>query len=213
VHQHSPLTRDIYEPVVHGWCTLDDVDGDSGTLRVVPGSHQLTRHIQSFDSPPFFGGFADRMEHRFTIDLPLRAGEAVIFERSLLHGSAPNRTSRPSIRFLTGNFPAESPYCILAPHSGDRFEAMEADSATVDTRLICLGDGDRSPFASAGMLPSRNEAITEVEFEALLSLGKRVRPGYDPIDEVRRAGGAGAGGWGRFSSRGLRLPSFISARP
>jgi hypothetical protein len=53
-HQHNPMTDDMFEPVLQGWCTLDDVDEESGALRIVPGSHQIVRHIQSFHSPSFF---------------------------------------------------------------------------------------------------------------------------------------------------------------
>jgi hypothetical protein len=186
-HQHNPMTDDMFEPVLHGWCTLDDVDGERGALRIVPGSHQILRHIQSFHSPPFFAGFQDRLETRFAETLPMRAGEAILFERTLLHGSTPNRSDRSSIRLFSVLLPTESRYCVLVPRGDDCYEAIEtmADPSEFEPGVFCMAGGDLPDHRSAGILPSRNVQLTEEEFAELLRSGARVRPGFDPIDEIR----------------------------
>lgn len=186
MHQHQPLSSDIFEPSLHCWLTLDDVGAENGALRVIPGSHQILRHIQSFNSPPFFSSFAGALEERYAVTVPMRAGEAVLFERSLLHGSCPNRTARPTIRILSTLLPIESALCILAERGTDVFEALEVGDQSIDPGLYCIAGGDTSRLKSAGLLPNRNMPITEREFARLLRLGAKVRPGYDPVDEIRR---------------------------
>jgi hypothetical protein len=186
LHQHQPLTANIYEPVIHAWTTLDDVDDNNGALRVVPGSHALLRHVQSFNSPPYFAGFAHLVEERYAITVPMKAGETILFDRSLLHGSTPNSSPSLSIRMLSTLLPKESAFCILTEH-GDGFEAHEVGSALthIDAGLFCIAGGNLAGLKSAGWIKSRNMELNEAEFAGLLKLGQRIRPGYDPIDEVR----------------------------
>ena len=185
MHQHQPVTFDIYEPSVHCWLTLDDVNSSAGALRVVPGSHALLRHVQSFATPPFFASFAERLEQHYAIDLDMRAGEAVIFERSLLHGSAPNLSPTSRLRVLGTAIPSESRLCILAEQQPGRFEALEVGGAFIDPTLYCIADANRAALKSAGVIDNRNAQLTEPEFSALLESGAKVRPGFDPIDTLR----------------------------
>lgn len=186
MHQHQPVTADIFEPVIHAWTTLDDVDETNGALRVIPGSHSILRHVQSFDSKPFFSGFAPALEDRYAVTLPMRAGQAVLFERSLLHGSAPNSSSRPSIRLLSTLLPSESALCIL-DQRGETFEALEVGRSQVeiDPGLFCIHGGVPAGMKSAGQIQNRNMQISEAQFAALLRSGHKIRPGYDPIDTIQ----------------------------
>lgn len=186
MHQHQPVTRDIYETVVHCWLTLDDSGRDRGGLRIVPGSHAITRHVQSFDSPPYFAAFADRLERDHARTLELRAGQAVIFERSLLHGSEPNRGSHPLLRILGTAIPQESRLCVLAEHSSGRFEAFEVGEAMIDADLYCIARENRAGLRSAGRIANQNLALGEQEFVALVEAGRRIRPGSDPLAQLRQ---------------------------
>jgi len=185
MHQHQPVTRDIYETAVHCWLTLDDSGQDRGGLRIVPGSHAITRHVQSFDSPPYFASFADRLERDHARTLDLRAGQAVIFERSLLHGSEPNRADHPMLRILGTAIPQESRLCVLAEDQPGQFEALEVGDAVIDADLYCIVRENRAALRSAGPIANRNLALDEGEFVALVEAGSRIGPGSDPIDRVR----------------------------
>ncbi len=187
MHQHQPMSDNIYEPALHCWLTLDDVGPDNGALRVIPGSHQIVRHVQSFHAPSYFHGFAQAMEDRHARTLSMRAGEAIIFDRSLLHGSCANTSAEPSIRVLAGAIPRESAFCIMTEGEGETFEALAVEGKQIDPTLYCIAGGNEAGLRSHGKIPNRNEQITETEFVALLARGERIRPGYDPIDQVRAA--------------------------
>ncbi|MDZ4113572.1 MAG: phytanoyl-CoA dioxygenase family protein [Brevundimonas sp.] len=185
MHQHQPMTPDIFEPALHCWLTLDDVGPDTGALRVVPGSHQIVRHVQSFNAPPFFQSFAQALEDRHAVTVSMRAGEAIVFDRALLHGSCANKGAEPAIRLLAGAIPRESTFCIMVESANETFDALEVGGKQIDPTLHCIAGGNEAGLKNRGRLANRNEQITEAEFEALLALGKRIQPGYDPIDEVR----------------------------
>ena len=117
--------------------------------------------------------------------LELEPGQAVIFERSLLHGSEPNHGSDPLLRILGTAIPAESKLCVLAESEPGRFEALEVGEGEIDPELYCIARENRAALKSAGTVANRNLALTEDEFTALIAAGERIAPGYDPIDRIR----------------------------
>jgi hypothetical protein len=60
-----------------------------------------------------------------------------------------------------------------------------ADPSEFEPGVFCMAGGELPDHRSAGILPSRNVQLTETEFAELLRSGARVRPGFDPIDEIR----------------------------
>lgn len=187
-HQHQPVTSNIYEPAVHCWLTLDPAGPSTGGLRVVPGSHRLTRHVQSFETSSYFASFCESLERSYMRALDLRPGQAIIFERSLLHGSSPNDSDKPRLRILGTAIPTESELCILSETEPGTFDALEVGEATIDPELFCISRDNPAKLRFAGRIANRNEALSEREFSALLQSGLRIRPGLDPIDEIRRSG-------------------------
>jgi hypothetical protein len=187
-HQHQPVTSDIYEPAVHCWLTIDDAGPTTGGLRLVPGSHRLTRHVQSFETASYFSTFCETLEQSYMRSLDLRAGQAVIFERSLLHGSSPNDSAEPRLRILGTAIPSESQLCILSETEPGSFDALEVGGATIDPELFCIARDNPARLRLAGRIDNRNEALSIEEFRALLRSGLRIAPGIDPIDEIRRRG-------------------------
>jgi hypothetical protein len=69
------------------WIALGDVDAGNGCLRVVPGSHQRAMAHRSHGGDPV--GFVNRIEGdpAGAVDVPLAAGDAIVFHDLLLHAS------------------------------------------------------------------------------------------------------------------------------
>jgi hypothetical protein len=84
------------------WVALVDVDESNGCLSVIPCSHLKHRSPRSLESA--FPGAAEEAELRknYSKSVPLKAGEAVVFDRSLFHDSAPNITNshRPAVQIV-----------------------------------------------------------------------------------------------------------------
>jgi ectoine hydroxylase-related dioxygenase (phytanoyl-CoA dioxygenase family) len=87
VDEDRDWSMNIIAPIV-------DTNSQNGAFRVVPGSHKIMPKIRSLD-------LEDRAEtlisHEVTDPLvetlPMRAGDAVFYLNSLLHGSGPNRAT------------------------------------------------------------------------------------------------------------------------
>jgi hypothetical protein len=77
------------------WCPLVDTDAENGTLHVVPGSHRWVTGLRgSGDFAEATTGVEDLLGER-AVTVPLRSGEAIVYDAALIHGSPPNRTDRP----------------------------------------------------------------------------------------------------------------------
>jgi len=106
LHQHAPYVADFRETVINCWCPLIDCDESSGTLQIVPRSHQLLRHVQTPQTPHYWNGFADAVRERHLATVG--AGQAILFEDSMPHGSTANRRSVPRVATLTTLIPQDA---------------------------------------------------------------------------------------------------------
>ncbi|MFN8394084.1 MAG: phytanoyl-CoA dioxygenase family protein [Bacteroidia bacterium] len=81
------------------WIPLVDVDMDNGCLGVIKGSHRYFDWPRCSPSPQFRTPLG---EHMFTIFpyltlVPMKAGQAIIFDNRTLHASPPNTTDSPRL--------------------------------------------------------------------------------------------------------------------
>jgi hypothetical protein len=74
------------------WCPLQDVDEGNGCLEVVPGSHRAARQPRAAGAPFLFAGMEPVLREHLRA-VPMRAGDALVFDHCLIHGSSVNRTN------------------------------------------------------------------------------------------------------------------------
>ncbi len=103
----SVVDENIYESA-NVWVAIEDTTTENGTLCFHPGSHKNANKIR--------GGGAlfspiDQVGTEF-IDVPLKAGEAIIFYHSVFHGSKSNLSNAPRIVAYCGIVPEEAPLQI-----------------------------------------------------------------------------------------------------
>lgn len=99
-HQDWSLVDEARYRSVNIWIPLVDVDERNGALRVLPGSHKVLGAVRCSPAPPVSHqppGWHVPMED--LQPLVMRAGQAVVFDHALLHGSDPNRSAavRPAV--------------------------------------------------------------------------------------------------------------------
>jgi hypothetical protein len=112
-HQDSTLVDEQRFRSVTIWCPLTDTTGadgqDNGILRFVPGSHEFVRWIRAHDPGAFaFDGLEQDIVDHFGVALPLRAGEAVLFDHRTVHFSMPNDSQDSRLVVAMGLRPAEA---------------------------------------------------------------------------------------------------------
>jgi hypothetical protein len=119
------------------WCPLVDVDGGSGALRVVPGSHRWSPNLRgSGDVPAPLAGIVERLHAvTQTVTVPLRAGEALVYDPGLLHGSAGNTATHVRTVAAIATAPAGAPLVHFhAEEGGGEVEGYVIDEAYYTTQ-------------------------------------------------------------------------------
>ncbi len=81
------------------WCPLIDVDKNNGCLQVVPRSHRISKNLRP--APRYPNSFIN-VHHElsdYSVNLPMKAGEAIFYDHALLHASPINtsKNNRPAV--------------------------------------------------------------------------------------------------------------------
>jgi hypothetical protein len=101
LHQDYTYVDQSIHRAVHIWIPLIDVTEDNGCLTLVPRSHHLVNHISAMiDNPSPYDPFRTVLDKECKISLPMKAGEAFVYDQRLLHGSTSNK--REGIRIAMG---------------------------------------------------------------------------------------------------------------
>lgn len=74
------------------WVPLDDVDDKNGCMYVLPKSHEYIRGYRHLTIPSVFGPIYETV-WKYMLPVPLKAGEAIVFDHALGHASKPNSSN------------------------------------------------------------------------------------------------------------------------
>lgn len=88
-HQDWTYTDERDAPAVLCWIPLVDTTADSGALRAVSGSHRWTTGVRPSGVAGPTDPHQEALEARATT-VALRAGQAMVYDPGLIHGSWPN---------------------------------------------------------------------------------------------------------------------------
>ena len=76
------------------WLPLVDVDKNNGCMYMVPRSQQLFTYEQPFSMEWPYPQLVDPLK-KYAVDIPMKAGDMLIFSGKTLHGSHPNLSKDP----------------------------------------------------------------------------------------------------------------------
>jgi hypothetical protein len=185
-HQHPPFIADHTDTSVTCWCPLQACDGRSGALQVVPGSHKLLWHLQTQDEFPYWTLFHDRITDTYFKTFELRPGEAVLFDDTLIHASAPNLRDERRIAVIANMIPKDAVPAFFfkneSPEGGYGIYKPPTDYCYFDQVNGTLPPRDQ--WEQIGTYADRNVAITQDQFDRLLANRVRIAPGVDPYEAV-----------------------------
>ena len=81
------------------WTPLVDTTIENGCLGVIEGSHKITNAIRGPLIRQSTREHEPEWERRYGTLLPMKTGDAIIYDHALLHYSLPNKSSRPRPAF------------------------------------------------------------------------------------------------------------------
>ncbi len=111
-HQDHPFDPHTNDDVVVALLMLDDMTVENGCLQVVPGSH-LERYSH-YDGDRFVGEIAGENLEQFdrrSVHLTGAAGDLILSDTWMVHGSAANRTQKPR-RMLICDYSAADAFTL-----------------------------------------------------------------------------------------------------
>jgi hypothetical protein len=130
LHQDPSIVNETFRKSFQVWCPLIDVDQSNGCLQVIPKSHLLNskpRHQFAFSVFPYSQNILSLMKHRYLSSEPMKAGQALIYDRRLFHGSYPNSTNIERLAIVCLLAPKNKPlhFCYQEVSSSDKIEIFE----------------------------------------------------------------------------------------
>ena len=166
-HQDPTLVDERHHTGVTVWIPLVDVDVANGMLHVVPGSHRFSARLRTQDvDQSTFADFDHQFLHEHGRGVPMRAGEALIFDNRLVHFSLPNRGREERVVLSFGMRPRSGSCVVVAP-DGDEVAIHEvADDFYIDVLPAVRDDWrpDRPPVAT---ITNPDEVWTEAALDRL----------------------------------------------
>jgi ectoine hydroxylase-related dioxygenase (phytanoyl-CoA dioxygenase family) len=116
LHQDNMSLRADPDTCLAAWIAVDDVDADNGGLAVVPGSHQVDLLCpEPADlTQSFTGAEVPVPDGLSKVQTKMRAGDALFFHGSVVHGSRPNTTADRFRRALIFHYIPEDSTVIAA---------------------------------------------------------------------------------------------------
>lgn len=177
IHQNWPVI-DINDTTITVWCPLSDTNEQNGTLQVVEGSHKLVPDISGPWGNPFFKNFEEELIEEYLKPISCTAGEAVVFDDSLIHWSSRNSSDSPRVAIQILCVPTDRTPVFYyldqnAPEKG--FEVFKIDSEFFMERTITDILKRPKDVKSLGFVRNTNLFLTVGEFAEKLKHGDEIR--------------------------------------
>jgi thioesterase domain-containing protein/ectoine hydroxylase-related dioxygenase (phytanoyl-CoA dioxygenase family)/glycosyltransferase involved in cell wall biosynthesis len=153
-HSGMPLHQDpsvVDESLLKSfglWCPLVDVNEKNGCLQVVPKSHLLNskkRPLFVFDGFPYSKETLSIIQQQYLTAVPMKAGQALIYDRRLLHGSPPNLTNFERVAAIGILVPKDDPihFCYRGSQTPSKIEVFEVDDEFYNQYVVDHAGGQR----------------------------------------------------------------------
>jgi len=194
LHQNwNFVEEDKFHSVVF-WIPLVDTDADNGAMYMVKGSNRLLPTYRGGPNiPSVFEAVIPYIKEHYLTIVPLKAGDAIIFDDALLHYTSANLSSSTRYAIAQVMIPKTARpihYYQSAENAGKNIEVFEIDD---DFYLYYYNRYPLGNYPSdcrqIGIVPYSHNALTNNQFEALYR--KKIASAVEtkknePIEKVKR---------------------------
>lgn len=136
------------------WCPLIDVDLGNGCLQVVRGSHNADHPPRAAGSAFLYPSLLDRLKDCLT-SVPMRAGQAMLFDNRLFHCSPTNVSATDRVAATAVLRPAAARLRYYHQLDRNRPHLVEAFEVADDFYLTHDAPGRPASAASLGLIDIR----------------------------------------------------------
>jgi hypothetical protein len=167
IHLNWPTIEALDVPTLTVWVPLQDTNFGNGTIRLVRGSHHLFPDVAAASSDRFFDDFQTELIDNYLEPVDVGAGQALIFDDSLLHWSGANRSDRARVTFQIEMIPNDTQAILWIRNPADPtlFDLWEIDKEYwieyPMESVLTTPEG----LPSAGQRPNPNRRVSFDEFE------------------------------------------------
>lgn len=169
VHQNWAVVDEDKYASVSVWCPLQDVNLENGTLAFVDGSHKHFRGPRGSYANRNFKDVDDLIVNNYLTYVPLKAGNAIVLDDSVIHYSAINNSDKIRLAIQLIMIPSEA----QGYHYSFREEdgKMMGDLYAVDENYY-LGmvnwRGNLDNYQKLKTFEFKNKMWQQAEFEAIM---------------------------------------------
>jgi ectoine hydroxylase-related dioxygenase (phytanoyl-CoA dioxygenase family) len=125
LHQDWEYVDERHHRGLSVWCSLDGATSQDGGMSVIPGSHRwLPAHRGSGLGDPWCE-VKEEIIDRGSVEVPVVAGQAVVYDNALLHHTPPNAGDEPRVVVAFAIAPPGAPVIHIHSEDGVRAEVFE----------------------------------------------------------------------------------------
>lgn len=124
LHQDWTVTDEAQFRTFTIWIPLVATTAENGAMQVIPGSHQWMNLLRGPNLPPAITDLDANLREQLELQ-PMEAGEALIFDHSLLHASTLNQSDLPRVAVTYGICHKATPLCFWYHQEGDAKDRFE----------------------------------------------------------------------------------------
>ena len=141
LHQDPSLVDEASRQSFGVWCPLIDVNEQNGCLQVVKKSHLLNsklRPLFTFEGFPYSEDILSFMEQHYLTSIPMKAGQAIVYDKRLFHGSPPNLTDTERLAAICSLVPEQilTQFCYRETSASNQVELFEVEDEFYDHYIV-----------------------------------------------------------------------------
>lgn len=112
MHQDMTLVDEDFFSGINIWCPMVDLTETNGAIEILPKSHRFFKTYRGSSIPDIYDDLKDEVRSLMQ-PCYLKAGEAIIFDQSIIHNSPPNlsESERPTINTFVAHKDAQIKIC------------------------------------------------------------------------------------------------------
>jgi hypothetical protein len=128
MHQDMTLVDESVYTGINIWIPLVDLTEENGAIEMLPRSHRLFKTYRGASLPDIYDGIEAEV-HKVMKPCYLKAGQAIVFDQSIIHYSPANRSAqpRPVINTFITHKDAGIQICYWDKNRRDAIEIFEQD--------------------------------------------------------------------------------------